>query len=61
MINKEAEKIMIVKFLSAKTKLQPAYIIIGFLVASILVLALGICQSLISRIVGVVYPGIKSL
>ncbi|CDW77174.1 UNKNOWN [Stylonychia lemnae] len=60
-MNKEGEKVLLIKFISEKTKLPPSYIILGSLIASCLVLMLEIAESLISRLVGVVYPGIKSL
>ena len=61
MLNKEGSKIMAIKFVSEKTKLPPSYLILGFLGVSSLILILGIFESLISRLVGVLYPAIASL
>eukprot|EP00347_Sterkiella_histriomuscorum_P002756 403366924 len=60
-LNKEGEKIMFVKLISSKTNIQPAHIILGSFVLAGAILMLGIAESLVSRLVGVVYPGIKSL
>ena len=60
-LNKEGEKILIIRLISQKTKIQPAHLILASFFLSAFVLLLGIAESLITRMVGVVYPGIKSL
>ena len=60
-LNKEGEKVLLIKFISEKTKLQPAHIILGSLVISCIILVLGIAECFISKLVGVLYPAIKSL
>ena len=61
LLNKEGEKILVIRFISQKTTLPPSYLILGFLALSGLILFLGIMESFISRIVGVAYPAIASL
>ncbi len=59
--NEEAIKILPVKIIAEKTKIPPAYILLGTLLILVLVVALGYGSSFISRLIGVVYPTIKSI
>ena len=61
LVNKEAEKIAFLKFISDKTKIPPAYFMIATLLVLVFIVVLGIGSSFVSRLIGVLYPSIKSI
>jgi hypothetical protein len=60
-LDKEAEKLPYFKLISEKTKIKPAYILLSLLLIALLIVLMGICESAVSRVIGVVYPAIKSI